>query len=176
MSSSLARQLAGIGSIDAQRLQASTSKSRASFLFPARQAASLSNNDIHSLGYNGFLSLLDEDARFERYETPIFGEKAKNTDRVLLNKDENDKLDRILGSFMRMLATKLLLKSTGKVLEWLIRRFRCVHGSGYLSGKAERVIWYCRINEFNVDDLIALMLPYHETPQFAQMLQIIEFE
>lgn len=33
-----------------------------------------------------------------------------------------------------------------------------------------------RINEFNVEDVISLMLPYHETPQFAQMLQTLKFE
>ena len=126
MTSTLARQLANVGSLDAERLQAATSKSRASFLFPARQAASLSNSDIHSLGYNGFLSLLADDVRLERFDTPIFGEKAKKTDRMLLTKDENDKLDRVLTSFIRMLAPTFMLKNTGKVIEWLIRRFRCV--------------------------------------------------
>lgn len=33
-----------------------------------------------------------------------------------------------------------------------------------------------RINDFNVDDLVRAILPYHETPQFAQMLQILKLE
>lgn len=33
-----------------------------------------------------------------------------------------------------------------------------------------------RINEFNVDQLMALILPFHETPQFAQMLQILKLD
>lgn len=33
-----------------------------------------------------------------------------------------------------------------------------------------------RINEFNVTSVLALMLPYHETPQFAQMLQLLHLE
>ena len=124
MSSSLASQLAGIGSLDAARLSAATAKSRPSFLFSPRQAASLSNSEIHALGYNGFLSLLSEDPRLERYETPLFGEKAKTTDRALLTKEENAKLDRIIAGLMRAVAGKFLVKNTGKVIEWLIRRFR----------------------------------------------------
>jgi hypothetical protein len=124
MASSLAQQLAGIRSVDADRLQAATASSRPSFLFPARQAASLNNSDIYSLAYNGYLALLQDDARLANYEAPIFGEKAKSTDRSMFTKDENARLDEVLGSFLRLLASRFLLKNTGKVLEWLIRRFR----------------------------------------------------
>lgn len=127
MASSLSSQLANIGHPDKDRLLASssTSSSRPSFLFPARVAASLSNTDVHSLAYNGFLALLSTDARFERFEKPVFGEKAKGTDRSLLTKEENEKLDRtVIAPLLRLLAKGFLLKSTGKVLEWLIRRFR----------------------------------------------------
>lgn len=40
----------------------------------------------------------------------------------------------------------------------------------------ELMPWTLRINEFNVDDVLALVLPYHETPQFAQMLQILNLQ
>lgn len=30
-----------------------------------------------------------------------------------------------------------------------------------------------RINEFNVDDALALFLPYHETPHFTKLLSIL---
>lgn len=124
MTSSLAAQLATIGTVDRDRLQAATSKFRPSFLFPPRQAASLSNEEIHSLAYNGYLALLAQDSRFERFDNPIFGEKAKVTDRTILTKEDTAKLDDVLSSLIRLLASKFLLKSTGKVLEWLIRRFR----------------------------------------------------
>lgn len=124
MTSSLAAQLANIGTLDRDRLQASTSKFRPSFLFPPRQAASLSNEEIHDLAYNGFLALLAQDNRFDRFDGPIFGEKAKVTDRTIVTKEENKKLDDILNALIRLLASKFLLKSAGKVLEWLIRRFR----------------------------------------------------
>lgn len=124
MTSSLAAQLATIGTVDRDRLQAATSKFRPSFLFPPRQAASLSNEEIHSLAYNGYLALLAQDSRFERFDSPIFGEKAKVTDRTILTKEDTAKLDDVLSSLIRLLASKFLLKSTGKVLEWLIRRFR----------------------------------------------------
>jgi len=30
-----------------------------------------------------------------------------------------------------------------------------------------------RINEFNIDDALALFLPYHETPHFVKLLSIL---
>ena len=33
-----------------------------------------------------------------------------------------------------------------------------------------------RINEFSVEDLLALFLPYHETPHFAKMLTILHIK
>lgn len=124
MSSSLASQLAKIGTLDRQRLEGSTSKFRPSYLFQARQAASLGNEEIHALGYNGFLTLCNQDARFEPFENAIFGEKAKITDRALLTRDENARIDATLASLLRLVSSKFLLKSAGKLLEWLIRRFR----------------------------------------------------
>lgn len=177
MASSLATQLANIGTLDRDRLQASTSKFRPSFLFPPRQAASLSNEDIHSLAYNGYLALLAQDSRFERFENTIFGEKAKVTDRTILTKDENVKLDEALNGLLRLLASRFLLKSTGKVLEWLIRRFRCDASEIRSQRSSARLIRiFNRINDFNVDELLLAILPYHETPQFAQMLQIVKLE
>lgn len=33
-----------------------------------------------------------------------------------------------------------------------------------------------RINEFSVEDVLALFLPYHETPHFAKMLTILHIK
>lgn len=179
MASSLAAQLADIGTLDRERLQAATSKFRPSFLFPPRQAASLSNEEIHTLAYNGYLALLAQDNRFERFENPIFGEKAKLTDRTILTKEENVKLDAVLNSLLRLLASRFLLKSAGKVLEWLIRRFRSVFiapAKRELVQAGNMLILNYRINDFNVEELVRVILPYHETPQFVQMLQIIKLE
>jgi hypothetical protein len=35
---------------------------------------------------------------------------------------------------------------------------------------------YTRINEFNVEDVLALFLPYHESPHFAKMLSILHIK
>jgi len=35
---------------------------------------------------------------------------------------------------------------------------------------------YCRINEFNVEDVLALFFPYHESPHFAKMLSILHIK
>ena len=47
-----------------------------------------------------------------------------------------------------------LLKPAGKVLEWLIRRFR--------------------VQEFNIDAVVACILPYHETKAFVKMVSLLK--
>lgn len=33
-----------------------------------------------------------------------------------------------------------------------------------------------RINEFNIDAVLALILPYHESPHFVKMLSILHIQ
>ena len=33
-----------------------------------------------------------------------------------------------------------------------------------------------RINEFNVEDVLSLFLPYHDTPHFAKMVSILHIK
>ncbi|CAO3607877.1 unnamed protein product [Cunninghamella blakesleeana] len=78
----------------------------------------------------------------------------KTINRVLLTKEENEKLDNDINDFLNLLSPYFLLNPSGKVLEWLIRRFD--------------------IQKFNVEGILACILPYHETKAFVKMISLLE--
>jgi U3 small nucleolar RNA-associated protein 10 len=98
---------------------------------------------------------------------------VKDVDRTLLSKDKNEELDGNLKGFLRLLGPWLMEGMVGKVLEWLVRRFRCVIELLISSGKMTKCT---RINEFNIEEVLALFLPYHESPHFAKMLSILHIK
>ena len=123
--SSLATQLQGVASLDASRLTSRTgAPSSKSYLFPAKVAADHDLDTIYSLGLSGFEELLSLDPAFEEFEDALFSEHAKRTDRMLLNEEENKKLDVVLGRCLRRLGKWIGLMAGGRCVEWLVRRFR----------------------------------------------------
>lgn len=34
----------------------------------------------------------------------------------------------------------------------------------------------CRINEFNIEDVLSVFLPYHDSPHFAKMATILHIK
>ena len=60
----------------------------------------------------------------------------------------------LLNSFLPLLGPYLLETPTGKIVEWLVRRFR--------------------VHEFNVEAVLALFLPYQESAHFTKMLSILQ--
>lgn len=152
--SSLASQLKSIQAANTNDVN--QLKHRPSYLFTPRQAATITKDEIYGLGQNGFQALLQLEPRLDRFEDIFFSDRARQTDRTLLSKEENEKLDLSVGACLRLLGPHVLIRPCGQLLEWLIRQFR--------------------INEFNVKNLVALVLPFHETPQFAQILQILNLE
>ncbi len=123
--SSLATQLQSIASLDASRLTsrygAPTSKS---YLFPPKLAATHDLDAIFSLAQSGFEELRQIDEGMEEFQDELFSEASKRTDRMMLNKEENARLDEVLGRCLRMLGKWIGIMSGGKCLEWLVRRFR----------------------------------------------------
>ncbi|KDQ24027.1 hypothetical protein PLEOSDRAFT_1068022 [Pleurotus ostreatus PC15] len=154
MPSSLAAQLAQSASLNANLLnEKSRRKSAESYLFTGRQADQYDLETIHALAVNAFLQLTQLNPVFQRFEAPLLSEAAKSTDRTLQTKAENAKLDEAITGCLHLLGPYVLESPTGKVLEWLVRRFR--------------------IHEFNVDAILTLFLPYHESPHFTKMLTIL---
>lgn len=125
MPSSLAAQLAQSASLNANLLnEKSRRKSTESYLFTGRQAEQYDLETIHALAVNAFLQLTQLNPEFQRFEAPLLSEAAKSTDRTLQTKAENAKLDEAITGFLHLLGPYVLESPTGKVLEWLVRRFR----------------------------------------------------
>ncbi|KAJ2692795.1 snoRNA-binding rRNA-processing protein utp10, partial [Coemansia spiralis] len=156
MATSLASQLFRLRGIDRTISTERAQRIRASFLFDGRQAADIDNQTILDIGREGLRELRQINRRFDRFAATLFSEAAKDMDRVLQTREENDKLDEAIRGFLFLAAPHFLTKPAGKALEWLVRRFR--------------------IHEFNAKDILAAILPYHETKAFLTMLTIITFE
>ena len=124
MSSSLAAQLAQNTSLNTALLSTSRRKPTESYLFPAAQASTHDLESIHFLASSAFLQLKSVQPLCRKYESALFSDAVKDVDRTLLSKDKNDELDRNLKDLLRLLGPWLMEGMVGKILEWLIRRFR----------------------------------------------------
>ncbi|KAJ2600304.1 snoRNA-binding rRNA-processing protein utp10 [Coemansia sp. RSA 1721] len=155
MATSLASQLYRMSTVDRMVSTERAQKTRASFLFDGKQAADMDMQTIFDIGRDGLSDLCKVDIRFRPYASTLFSEAVKDMDRVLQTKEENNKLDETIRSFLFLMARHFLTKPAGKALEWLIRRFR--------------------IQEFNAKDILAAIMPFHETKAFLSMLTIITF-
>lgn len=127
MATSLASQLAQRQTLDSTKLATAKSlKQTPSFIYTPRHAASVSTSDLHAIACNAWDELQTIDAEFELYQGRVLGEQAKRTDRSGLTRDENERLGQVLDKVLRLLGKYALLKPSGVVLEWLVRRFRYV--------------------------------------------------
>lgn len=123
--SSLALQLASLASLDSTRLGASkASSTQPSYLFTPTEAAQHDLETIHSLGLNGFEELKELDSSLLEFEDDLFGEGSKQTDRMIISKQENEDLGEVLDRFLRRLGKHVPTRACAKVVEWLVRRFR----------------------------------------------------
>ncbi|WVQ74325.1 U3 small nucleolar RNA-associated protein 10 [Cryptococcus sp. DSM 104548] len=152
--SSLARQLQGIASLDADRItSAYGAPSGKSYLFPPDVASGHDIDSIFALAQSGFDELLELDPEMEQYEKELFSEGAKRTDRLMLSTEENEVLDEALEGCLRRLGRWIGVMAAGKCLEWLVRRFR--------------------VHEMNSETVLRVFLPYHESQNFPRILTIL---
>eukprot|EP01116_Phalansterium_solitarium_P009960 TRINITY_DN242_c8_g1_i1.p1 TRINITY_DN242_c8_g1~~TRINITY_DN242_c8_g1_i1.p1 ORF type:complete len:1258 (+),score=531.04 TRINITY_DN242_c8_g1_i1:47-3775(+) len=137
-----------------QQLKGPSSRPRrVSLLFDAKQSVNIDVEAAHQIGTEGLTELLKLDERFVPFEQTLFGHDGKNVERLLQTNEVNKRLDESVAAFLRLLSPFFLLRPAHKALEYLIRRYR--------------------INEFNVDSVMACVLPYHETNLFARMVQTL---
>lgn len=140
MTSSLASQLQSIASLDAARLTHRTgAPSSKSYLFPPKQAARHDLDAIFALGQSGLEELVAVDEGMAEFEIELFSERARRIDRMLLNKQQNEELDEVLGRCLRRLGKWLGSMAGGKCIEWLVRRFRSVSTCRWLSTHADAI-------------------------------------
>ncbi|KAI8990419.1 armadillo-type protein [Trametes punicea] len=158
MVSSLSEQLARSASVNANILDEKARKQTQSesYLFSPKEARQHDLESIHALGVNGFLQLKSLQPAIAPFEQQLFSDAAKSLDRTLQTEEQNKKLNATISAFLPLLGPFLLDSPTGKILEWLVRRFR--------------------IHEFNVEAVVALFIPYHETPHFVKMVSILHIQ
>ena len=76
--------------------------------------------------------------------------------RGLQTAEADAKIDRTLGSFLQLLSPHFLHSAAHKALEFLIRRFE--------------------IHKYNMDAVLACVLPYHGTRWFVRMVQLLRLK
>ena len=125
MPSSLATQLAQSTSFNAALLvDRARRKPTQSYLFTGREADNHDLESIYALASNAFIQLRQWNSSIQRYEDALFSEAAKVLDRTLLPAVEAKELDGKISTFLPLLGKDLMEIPTGRLLEWLVRRFR----------------------------------------------------
>lgn len=129
------------------------SKKRASILFDPKEAALKDRETIYDIGYSGLKELIVLNPSFVQFEATLFDKNAREMQRAVESREVNKHLDETIKKFLVHLSPYLLLQSSHKCLEWLIRRFN--------------------INDYNKDELMMLIFPYHETKIFVKCIQVM---
>ncbi|KAL6651157.1 hypothetical protein ACP70R_010082 [Stipagrostis hirtigluma subsp. patula] len=126
---------------------------RPSVLFDPKEAADIDLRAILPIALSGLEHLTSVDERFARYSNTLFSETSLEVNRELQTPKENDKLDKSISSYLRLLAGYLQLPAALKTLEYLIRRYL--------------------VHVYNLDELLLCALPYHDTHAFVRIVQLV---
>ena len=125
MPTSLAQQVAQNASLNTSILvDRSRRKPTQSYLFSGRNADQHDLESIHALAVNGFTQLSSLEPALRPYEDRLFSDTAKTVDRTLQTTAQNAELDSAIEAFLPLLGPFVMEIPTGKVIEWLVRRFR----------------------------------------------------
>ncbi|XP_067100166.1 HEAT repeat-containing protein 1 [Osmerus mordax] len=131
-------------------------KEVASLLFDPKDAASMDRSTFHALGCTGLEELLGIEQAFTEFQDTLFSQASMGLERSVQSKEINEKLDEGISLFLARLSPYFLLKPAQKCLEWLVHRFH--------------------IHLYNVDSLLACVLPYHETKVFVRVVQLLKIK
>lgn len=153
MSTSLAEQLQRLALPQTSALK--HSKKKASLLFDSKEAAGLKRDTVYQIGLEGLEELIEKNPNFEQFSNTLFSITSKDFERSVQTLEMNNKLDKNIRQFLLLLSPYFMLNCTHKALEWLINRYS--------------------IHEYNRDDILKLILPYHESNVFVRVLQLLKF-
>ncbi|XP_068141004.1 HEAT repeat-containing protein 1 homolog [Drosophila tropicalis] len=150
MSTSLAQQLQKLAAPQTAGTLADA-HSRASILFDPKEAATKDRRAIYEIGLTGLQDLTEFNPAFKEFQLTLYDEATLTLERSVELPEVNKMLDAAIAKFLRLLSPYILLRPAHMAFEWLLRRFQ--------------------VHEYNRDDVMALILPYHETKIFIQVLQ-----
>lgn len=149
MATSLAQQL--------QKLQVSQTaalvhrKRFPSILFDHKVAAEKDRDTIFEIARDGLDELIQLNPVFEQFRSTLFDVGTKTLERFVEMQETDKKLTAEIKRFIYHLSPFFLLQAAHKCLEWLIRRFH--------------------VQDYNQDELMTLILPYHETNVAVKCIQ-----
>lgn len=139
-----------------QTLTLVESKSRASILFDPKEAAETDRQTIFDLAKRGLEELINLNPVFRQFQNTLFNASTITLERAVETAHVNETINQNIKKFLFQLSPYFLVHAAHNCLEWLIRRYD--------------------IHQYNVDDLMALILPYHETKIFVKCLQTIKLK
>ncbi|KAI5433025.1 hypothetical protein KIW84_020356, partial [Lathyrus oleraceus] len=155
MATSIASQLEAIRSIahvDSAPLRRPFT--RPSILFDPKEAADINIESIFTIALQGLEVLISNDERFRNYKNDLFSHRSKELDRELMGIEQNNQLNVLINSYLKLVSGFFILPSALQTLEYLIRRHK--------------------IHVYNNEDLILCALPYHDTHAFVRVVQILD--
>lgn len=155
MTTSLAQQLKNLAAPQTS-LTLVDAKSRASILFDPKEAATKDRRAIYEIGLSGLQELTAFNPTFTEFQLTLFDEATLTLERAVEQTDVNKLLDAAIAKFLRLLSPYFLLRPAHMCFEWLLRRFQ--------------------VHEYNREDVMGLIMPYHETNTFVQVLQTMRLK
>nr|XP_017099041.2 HEAT repeat-containing protein 1 homolog [Drosophila bipectinata] len=150
MSTALAQQLKKLAAPQTS-VSLADARSRASILFDPKEAATKDRQAIYEIGVVGLQELTELNPAFKEFHLTLFDEATLTLERAVELPEVNKMLDTAIGKFLRLLSPYLLLRPAHMAFEWLLRRFQ--------------------VHEYNRRSVMGLILPYHETNVFVQVLK-----
>ncbi|XP_033736713.1 HEAT repeat-containing protein 1-like isoform X2 [Pecten maximus] len=152
---SLAKQLERLAVPHTQAVYGEDQRKK-SLLFDPSEAASIDKETFYNLGINGLEELQTIDDSFQEYESNLFAESSVSFERSVQSSEVNERLNEKISQFLLHLSPYCLLKPAHKALEWLIYRYH--------------------IHQYNVDQLVMCVLPYHESKTFVRVIQLLPLD
>ncbi|XP_077357877.1 HEAT repeat-containing protein 1 isoform X2 [Festucalex cinctus] len=127
-----------------------------SLLFDPKEAATIDRSTFYALGCTGLDELLGIEPAFHEFQDSLFSQASLTLERSVQSKDVNKKLDADISLFLARVSPYFLLKPAHKCIEWLVHRFH--------------------IHLYNVESLLACVLPYHHTNTFVRVVQLLKLK
>ncbi|KAJ8511645.1 hypothetical protein OPV22_002079 [Ensete ventricosum] len=127
---------------------------RPSVLFDSRAASDIDLKTIFPIALSGLEVLIELDSRFRSYKDSLFSQTSLELNREKMVPKEEEKVNRSICSYLRLLSGYLHLHAALKTLEYLIRRYL--------------------VHIYNLDELILCALPFHDTETFVRIVQLLD--
>ncbi|URD79236.1 U3 small nucleolar RNA-associated protein 10 [Musa troglodytarum] len=127
---------------------------RPSVLFDSRAASDIDLKTIFPIALSGLEVLIELDTRFRSYKDSLFSQTSLELNREKMVPKEEEKVNRSICSYLRLLSGYLQLHAALKTLEYLIRRYL--------------------VHIYNLDELILCALPFHDTETFVRIVQLLD--